>query len=285
MPYRLLFAAAMALAAPTLADTPPPPASMATEQVLDRAWQGLGMEPLLPVIRDEALVQADEMAAIMFEDGGSPGWRLAVGRLHDPAAMGAVLREALGQALAAADPAQIGAAMDFYDSDLGRRMVGLELSARAAIVDPDAEAGARAALDHAMAMGSPRLALIDQLIARADLTERNVAGALNAALAFAQGFQAGGGYPQDMSEQQLLADTWSQEAEIRDETLAWTRAFMLLAYSPVSDDDLRRYTDFAGSPEGQAMADAVFAGFDTLFRGLSYQMGLAAAAELQGRRL
>lgn len=252
---------------------------------LDRLWDTLQLGDLMPVLRDEALAEAAAMQESLFQRGGTGNWLDEVARIHDPARLELLFREGLRQALAQADETRLGEALDFYRQPPGQRLVVLESTARTAMLDPDAEAQAREAFAEAASRGAPRVAQIARLIEEADLVGPNVAGGLNAAIAFSRGFAQGGGFDMPLSEGQMLADAWSQEAGMRAETLGWMEAYLMLAYSPLGDAELDRYIGFAGSPEGRALSAVLFAAFDTLFRRTSYDLGLAAAAQLQGREL
>lgn len=265
--------------------TGPAGPAQASDEVAARLWQALDLATLMPVLRDEALAEAAEMGAGMFESGSSIGWMESVARIHETARLEALFREALSRSLRPAAADRIDRALDFYEDDLGRRLVGLETTARQAMLDPDTEEAAREAFADAASRQAPRVSQIQRLIDEADLVGPNVAGGLNAAIAFSQGFAEGGGFDMPMSEEQMLADAWSQEAEIRAATLGWMEAYLMLAYSPLSDDDLERYVVFAGSSAGQALSALLFAGFDALFRQTSRDLGLAAASQQQGRDL
>jgi hypothetical protein len=84
-----------------------------------------------------------------------------------------------------------------------------------------------------------------------DLIESNVAGALNANLAFLKAMaEAGGGGTVGGDAEAMLAEVWGQEAAVRAETEAWLFPFLALAYQPLSDSDLEAYVAFSETPEG-----------------------------------
>ncbi|RJE83106.1 DUF2059 domain-containing protein [Paracoccus onubensis] len=250
-----------------------------------RLWQVLQLGDLMPIIRKEALTEAVKMQDSLFQRGGDNRWEQIVAQIHETGRLEQLLRDGLQEAVADEQAALIEEALAFYETSLGQRLIGLETSAREVILDMEAEADAKANYAHAAGMELPRIAQIKRLIDKADLIAPNVAGGMNAALAFSRGFNEGGGYPMPMSEAQMLSDAWAHEASLRAETLDWMEAYLFLAYSPLSDAELDRYIEFAGSSAGQALADTLFGGFDKLFEWTSYEMGLAAAGQIQGRRL
>ncbi|MDO5614494.1 MAG: DUF2059 domain-containing protein [Paracoccus sp. (in: a-proteobacteria)] len=245
----------------------------------------LHLGELMPVLRDEAVAQADEMGAEIFDAPDAAAWSDAVRRIHDPARLARLLDAAITDALPDASDPRIAAALDFYASPLGQRLLALELSARRAMAEPGGEDAARAAFDLAETQGRPRVDAIRSLIDDADLVEPNVAGALNAALAFSQGFADAGGLPGQGSQGDLLMQVAVQEPEIRSETVAWVESYLLLAYSGLSDDELAQYATFAATPGGRALGSVLFAGFDDLFTQTARDMGMAAARQLVGQSL
>ena len=251
----------------------------------ERLWNTMDLESLMPILRDEAVAEAEDMQADLFKRGGTGGWLDQVARIHDPDRLESLFREGLEAARENADRGRIEDALTFYRSDLGRRLVGLENSARRTMLDADAEAAAREALSAAAARDDPRVARIRRLIDEAQLIGPNVAGGMNAAMAFSEGFAEGEGFDMPMNAERMLRDTWRQEEEIRAQTTEWMESYLLLAYSPLSDADLDRYIVFAGSAGGKALSGLMFAGFDAVFRKTSYELGLTAAGQMQGRQL
>ena len=156
--------------------------------------------------------------------------------------------------------------------------------ATVAILDLD-EAAAREAWAQAQARATPRAARIARLIQVAELIEPNVAGGMNASVAFARGFQQGGGFPMPLAEGQIIADAWAQEPQLRADTEDWIGAYLFLAYSTLSDAQLDLYINYAASDGGRELSRAMFAGFNGVFLRTSYDMGLAAAAQMRGRQL
>ena len=65
-----------------------------------------------------------------------------------------------------------------------------------------------------------------------NLIETNVAGALNTNYAFYMGLMDGQAFGGALTEEQVLSDVWSQEAEIRSNTTEWLYAFLWMAYQP-----------------------------------------------------
>lgn len=274
----------MLIAAPVMAQDRGSAESQSDQSMGHRVWDVMALDLLMPILRDEALIEAESMEAEVFQRDNS-SWLDAVAQIHDPARLQRLFESGLTGI--SSDTAQDGleAALSFYRTSLGQRLIGLETSARQAMLDPDTEASARTAFAEAASREDPRVSQIARLIEEGDLIGPNVAGGLNAALAFSQGFADGGGFDMPLTENQMLADAWAQEPSIRAETLGWMEAYLMLAYSPLNDAELERYIRFAGSDAGQALSAALFAGFDAMFLQTSRDLGLAAAGQIQGREL
>lgn len=259
----------------------PAPAVAQTRPSPDLA-QILRLGELMPILRDEAVAQAAQTPPLE-EPGATKRWAEIAARVHDPERLGALFRDGFTRAQARQPAAAMTQAAEFYDAPLGRKLIGLELSARRAFLAPGAEEAAKAARE--AAEGSARLEAVRRLMARADLVDPNVQGALNASLAFSKGFAEGNGFDHPIDESMLIAMTAAREEELRAETVTWLESFLLLAYGPLSEAELSEYTAFSESPAGKALSAALFAGFDAMFERTAHDLGLAAAGLVRGTAL
>lgn len=280
----IFFACAMMIGLPTVAQTDRSVTAQ-TQSLQTRLWRALELSDLLPIMRAEALSEAAAMQDALFERGGDNRWKQIVEEIHETGRLRQLFLDGIEDAVTEGRAELITEAVRFYESALGKQVISLEFSARKLFLDSEAESGAKAAFATAANSSRPRVAQISRLIDDAKLVDPNVAGGMNAAFAFAQGYNDGGGYQSPKTEAQLLSDAWAQEPLIRAETLGWMEAYLFTAYSPLSDAELDRYIAFASSPAGQALAEVLFAGFDSLFERTSYEMGLATAAQIQGHKL
>ncbi len=174
---------------------------------------------------------------------------------------------------------------EFFASDIGQRIVAYEITAREALLEEGIEEAAQETLRLREAEGDPRLALVREFVEANDLVESNVMGAMNANYAFYIGLMDGNAFPRQMSEQDILTDVWSQEDEIRADTEEWVHSYLLMAYQPLSDEDLQTYIDMARTDEGRALNRALFAAFDEVFTDISATLGLASARFIAGQDL
>lgn len=270
---RLAVALALGLAAAAAA------APAAAQERTDALWEVLGMGELLAIMRDEGLSYGADLGADLLGDRGGAAWTATVEAVYDVARMEETLRGDLGAALS---DAEIGEVVAFFTTPEGERIVGLELSARRAMLDDDVEDTASLGWRELRAEGGPRWDLLTRFAEVNDLIESNVAGALTANYAFYMGLVDGNAFDAPLPEQELLADVWGQEPDVREDTVDWVYSFTSLAYRPLSDDEFAAYVEFADSPGGQALNAALFTAFNELFTGISRDLGLGAARFLAG---
>lgn len=253
--------------------------------IAQRVWEALGLEAMVPILRDEAMREAEQLEAEgLVAPGGGP-WAVTVGQIHAPARLRRAFDTGLAAGVAGQDAALLDEALSFYETGLGPRFVQLEVSARRAMLVPEVEEAARARFAEADLAQAPRALLIRRLIDEADLLAPNVATGMNASVAFSLGFAEGGGFDMPPTMEELLAEAWGQEAQIEAEAEAWMQSFLMLAYSPLSDAEIESYLAYAVSPAGRALSDLLFAAFDAVFVQTSREMGLAAALRGEGQRL
>lgn len=265
---------------PAMAQTVPAP-SEAVEPI--RAFTDLMMmDGVLDVMRAEGLANGAELAADLPGGATDPGWQAELTRIYDTGAM----RETFDKALAArlsGDPQALAAATEFFGSELGQRVLKLEIDARRTLLDKEVEKATELAFEDLVRQNPARVKKLERFAEVNDLVESNVMGALNANLAFFTGIADEGGKLAGMDEQEMLATVWEGEAQTRADTQRWLYPFLMLAYQPLPDGDLEAYTAFSDTPEGRRMNAAVFAAFDALFTDISHRLGEAYARRLTGQ--
>ena len=237
---------------------------------------------ILEVMRTEGLDYGTTLETDMFPGKGGTGWADRVGRIYDVTAMQARFDTAFVEALAQASDGALDVMDAFFASERGQRILTLELEARRALLDDAAEEAAKLNFEEMTARNDPRVDLITRFAEANDLIEMNVAGALNANLAFFRGLSNAGAVDGKMTEDQILSTVWAQEIDIRSETESWLYPYLALAYQPLSDEDMDAYLAFSVVAEGRALNAALFAAFDSLFTAISADLGLAAANQMRG---
>ena len=156
-------------------------------------------------------------------------------------------------------------------------------AAREAMIDESTEAAARERFRAIEGSDDPVLLQVERFVEANDLVEANVAGALNASFQFYQGLADGGAL--EITEGEILSEVWATEEETRADTRDWLYGFMLMAYTPLKQDQLEDYVALSATEEGRLMNRALFEGFNTMYDSISYALGLAAAREMQGEDL
>lgn len=235
-------------------------------------------------------IMADEGRKSVLADGAVPlqGRALEqftrdVERIYQSERMLDAFNRALDTELANAPDARADA-LDFAASDLGRRVLRLELDAREALLDDDVDMLARMALDDARMRraGDDRFQRLKQVRARIDaneLVELNVSLGLNTSFAYYRGMLAENAVS-GMSADMLLQLVWAQEPEIRADIEDWVESYFLMTYQPLDPAEMQAYVDYVSTPLAQDFNRAMFRAFDTVFSEISYQVGRAL-----GRRL
>ncbi len=256
----------------------------AAPDTVARLLEALQLPALMEVMEREGQRYGDTLEAELFPGAGGARWADTVARIHDRARMERIVTDRVTEELAGRD-AEVAAMVAFFMSDRGVRIITLELAAREALLDPDVKEAAALAAEDLPRADAGRRALLDAFIAANDLIDSNVAGALNANLALYRGMVAGGALDPTLGESEMMADLWSQEPQIREDTEGWVYSYLTLAYQPLTEGDMTAYIDFSRTAAGKALNAALFAAFDAMFSTLSQDLGTAAATHLQGEDL
>lgn len=258
-----------------------PVASLAQEAApVDRMMEAMRIADTIEVMREEGRRYGEDVATEMLPGADTDSWQKTVMRIHDPERMRRLIRQGFETALTKAEMLEVVA---FYNGDPGAEIVALEVAARRAFLDPGIEEQARARHAAEDPEDSRLREQVDRMIADSDLIERNVAGAMNSTMMFYRGMMDGGEL--DMTQDDMLADLWSQEEAFRADSESWLGGFLLMAYDPLPEEDLDRYLSFWQSDTGRALNSGLFMAFDRMYEELSYLMGQAVAQHMQSEKL
>lgn len=249
-----------------------------------RLEEALQLRAVFSVMSEEGRDYGAEIEADMFPGAGGPSWTQAVAGIYSVERMLPIFDAAFEAELARAD-ADVPAMTAFFEGDLGRKVTTLEISGRRALLDQAVEDASRLKYEELAAAGDPRVALVDEFVDANDLVEANVAGAMNANYAFYQGLADAGVLEDGLTDDEIIAEIWAQEEAIRDETDIWIRSYLVMAYAPLLDGEIRDYIGFSATPAGQELNAALFAGFDAVFTEVSRQLGRAAGGVMAGQEL
>ncbi|WP_411643482.1 hypothetical protein [Loktanella agnita] len=257
-------------------------AQQSENEKLDALFTALALPEMLQIMREEGLVYGDAMAEDLF--GGQPPrrWSAVVSDIYDVDRMTETVRATFGAGLEGDD---IDTMLDFFTSAPGQTVITLEVAARRALLDDATDAASKEAAAVAMVDETPRFQLVRDLVEANDLIESNVVGALNSNYAFFMGMLDGGAMQGGVTSETALQQVWGQEGQIRVSTTEWIYAFLLMAYQPLSDDDLEIYTAFSKTDAGQDLNDALFTSFNDMFDDLSRALGLASSRFMVSQEL
>lgn len=256
------------------------PVSLFASEATDRLLSALGMEQMIALMREEGLSYAVELGDEMLPGGYSDSWGAMVARIYDTDAMEIAVRRGFAKGLEGVDLAPLEA---YFYSPQGETIVSLELSARAAMMDPAIEEDAKERARAFERAGDDAFVLIDEVVAAGDLLEANVVGALNSNIQFYSGLVDGGAF--ELSEAEILADVWEQEEVTRADTRDWLYGFLIMAYSPLEPGAIEAYTAMSNTSEGKALTAALFQGYDSMYGDISYALGLATARAMRAEEI
>ncbi|MBT0956761.1 DUF2059 domain-containing protein [Alphaproteobacteria bacterium KMM 3653] len=245
----------------------------------DTLLQAMGMEELYQIMREEGVDYASTIETDMFPGRGGEGWIKVVDGIYDTDRMHDLVLDAFAAETGEADLSELQA---FFDTELGKRIVTLEISARRALLDEAVEDMSKEALAMMRDDADPRLEVLRGFVEANDLVETNVTGALNSNFAFYQGLKNGGAFGSELTEDDMLRDVWEQEPTIREETEEWVYSYLALAYQPLKDEEIAAYVDLSEKEIGETLNRALFAAFDVLFVTISRDLGEGAAQFMIG---
>jgi len=245
-------------------------------------------EELFPIMAAEGIASSGDENATPLDRSELGQWRSDLARIYDASRMQQSFTDVLNSALAGRDDI-IRDATEFGQSSLGERVLKLEVSARAALLDDAIDDMARQALLDARAAPAQselgqRLALVRERVAVNDLVELNVSLGLNTSYAYYTGMLSETELP-GLGPQDVLSLVWEQENDIRTDVTDWIESYFLMAYQPLSTEDMRAYIDWSGSAYGDAFNRAMFRAFDAVFVDISSQVGTALGRALSGQSL
>lgn len=252
--------------------------SAQSASLIDRYYTVFDMETVLGILREEGVASGQSMT----EDGSisaSPAWTARLSAIYrEDKAWDAFKRgmESIKDAESSTE------ALEFFEGELGARIVRIELEARRALSADGADEAAAAKVEEVREDDPALYLMYQEFISVNDLVDSNVAGALNSNLAFYRGMATNENYAEGLTENFILNTVWEQEPEIRKEMEEWTINFSALAYSSLSKAELQTYIDVSKTPAGQRMNAVLFAGFDAMFEEQSYELGRASAEFMLG---
>lgn len=240
----------------------------------DALFDALQLPEIIDVMRLEGLTYGTQVGEELIGDRLTPAWNTTVEMLYDPEPLKGTIKAEFSTALEGEDVTPM---LAFFTTDPGRRFMGLEVSARRAMLDDAVDEASQDMLDEARSDKTERYQLVAEFVDTNDLIETNVISAMNANVAFYNGLSEGGAFGGVLTQDQILSDVYDQEPDIRTNTTDWIYRFLLMAYAPMEDADIQAYIDFSNTDAGQALNTALFAAFEDTLNDINHSLGFEAA--------
>jgi hypothetical protein len=234
----------------------------------------LKLSELIHIMRSEGLEYAATLNIEMLNGQGSAVWEDQIGAIYDTQLMSEVVRKEI----ATIPENQLRQINQFYGSNLGAKIVDLEIAARIAMTDNDIRNIAEDNYQIALAQDPKSLLQVNLIVSEGDLIERNVTAALTSNYRFYLGLVDGGSF--DASEQEVIEQTWEQEDEIRLDTVKWMMGYLLLSYQSLDEAEMIEFINFMKTRAGRALNAAIFDGFGAMYGDISYTLGRAVALNI-----
>ncbi|WP_170570246.1 DUF2059 domain-containing protein [Ruegeria atlantica] len=246
------------------------------EEKVERLMEALQVDEVIDILRNEGHNLGQDLQQSFLENQGGQVFLDQVDRIYDAKSMRGHIIQVFEETLS---DSQLDRAILFFESDLGKTITSLELSARVALSDEAIEEMANDAY-----VGWDRNAqffrLVDEYIVVNNLIDQNVQNALSADFNFFRGMSLGTG-----DDSELLAQLLEQQDDTTESTRTWLYSFFLLAYKPLSDSEMRENIAFSRTETGKAVNTALFESFDQMFDSIYYKLGQAVAQVLKGSDL
>ena len=243
------------------------------------AMDRLGIADMIEVMRIEGIAYAQTLNDEMLDGQGGALWDEQVRAIYAPEPISEIVRARLNTL----SDSDLRAANVFFGSDIGRKVIALDLAARRAMMDDALEEVVRAAYVQAVEDDDPVIAHMQRLVDSSDMIERNVTIALTSSYRMYKGLVDGDAY--EMSDDEILAEVWTQEDDVRADTTEWLMGYLMLSYQPLDDAELDAYLTFSESAVGRALNAAFFDGFGIVYTDISYALGRAVALNMIGDEL
>ena len=254
-------------------------AQAASEQ-MQELTKALRIGDMVEILRQEGFTHSQQLAADLIPGRANASWSKQITTIYDTGWMEQVVSQTFAEEMQGAALAPL---ITFFTSDTGREVVELELKAREALLDEKKEQLAGQLYRRAKRNNSWIYEQITELIEDSDLVEFNVAGSLNSNMMFYRGMADGGAFT--LSEEEMLADVWSQEEQIRADSEDWLGPYLMLAYQKLDREELSAYAGLYRTEPGQKFNTAIFKAYNTLYDQISYALGRAIARQLKSEEL
>ncbi|MEY8118119.1 DUF2059 domain-containing protein [Falsihalocynthiibacter sp. BN13B15] len=244
------------------------------EADLNRLSEILLVDDMIEILSDEGMQYGETLGMELFDGRGDADWERRLTAIYAQDRMKAEFRASFDPLLS---DETLAAALAFFNTPFGEKLVRLEMSARLAISDPDVNAASEARLKAMIRNNDPLLPRIREYIKVYDLIDMNVASSMNETFEFLSAMGDMGALTDDMTESAILADVWQDEPQIRADTTEWLMTYLTMSYSPLSEDEMTKNIAFGRTDAGRQFNNAMFKAFGDVYAEISRKLGRAAA--------
>lgn len=252
-------------------------APLAASERVERLMQAVQLQQVVDILRDEGLTQAASLNETFLGGNGGPLFEDQVDAIYDTDWMQDQISQVFETSLTGS---QLDRAILFFESDVGQTIITLENSAREAFADETIKDMARE--NYLNGGGGTQLyRLVGEYIEVNDLIERNVQSSLSSDYSFFRGLSEHAG----TSSEDILAQLLSDKDSITEENRIWLYSFLLVAYQPLDEAQMRENIAFSRTETGRAVNEAFFEGFDLMYDQIYFQLGQAVSRALSASDL
>ena len=161
----------------------------------------LKLSELINIMRTEGLEYAATLNAEMLNGQGGAVWKDQIDAIYDTQLMTEVVRKKMAKL----PENQLRQINKFYGSNLGAKIIDLDIAARNAMTDNDIRNIAVDNYQAALAQDPQSLLQVNAIVIEGDLIKRNVTAALTSNYRFYLGLVDGSSF--DTSEQEIIEQT------------------------------------------------------------------------------
>ncbi len=247
------------------------------EDKVERLILAMQLDQVIEILRNEGSALGQDLQDTFLNNSGGPVFDAQVERIYDAEMMRTQFANIFQKKLT---ESQLDRAILFFESDLGQTIVTLENSARVAFSDEAIEEMAMDAYKNGD-RDTETFRLVDEFIQVNDLIEQNVSNAISADYNFFRGLSDDAG----SLDVDLLAELLSEKESMTKETETWLYSFLLLAYQPLDDAQMRENIAFSRTDTGRAVNSAIFESFDLMYDRIYFRLGQAVLQVLKSSDL
>ena len=235
-------------------------ASFGQTGVHDSLYDALHLQKIMKILHDEGVEDALESGKkYLGTDYDAASFEKAVNKIYSLEMMDNFMRNGLVEALP--EP-KAEAALRFFSNGLGAQAALLETSARSAISYEEVKFAAIELAKEAKSGNTVRYSMLEKNIKDLELVELNMAGAFSAQYAFLSNLSTLDEMP--LNNDDIVALLLESEDEMRQDIADWLMGFTHMAYTPLSDEDLKTYLNFLSSADGKVLNKTLFYIFSDL---------------------